>query len=371
MGLIKAFSGALGGTFADQWKDVIVAPAFDELTVVQSGVQRSINNGRGANVKGSYAIITNGSRIYVPEHTAAIILSESGIEQVVTESGGYEYSNGQESLFNKDSLKESVVDQTKERFTFGGISPDEKRILYVNLREIRNIKFGTRGPQVYHDRFYDTDLEIKAYGRLSVQITDPVKFVQNFMPANQTYYSFEDEKSRMQLLGEFIQSFITALNTLSADYRISELPGQATAVSEAIVTDTNNTSSWPERYGLTLITVAVENIELTDQSRELIREYSSNKMNLEAYENISRKASDIAAQQKIAEGIKDNGLGDSGNLIFGMGLSSNLGQQAQQHTFEMSFDQQIEAVKKLKELLDEGILTEEEFNTKKKEIMGL
>ena len=64
-------------------------------------------------------------------------------------------------------------------------------------------------------------------------------------------------------------------------------------------------------------------------------------------------------------------MGDSGNLIFGMGLSSNLGQQAQQHTYEMSFDQQIEAVKKLKELLDEGILTEDEFNTKKKEIMGL
>ena len=38
MGLIKAFSSALGGTFADQWKDVIVAPIFDELTVVQSGV---------------------------------------------------------------------------------------------------------------------------------------------------------------------------------------------------------------------------------------------------------------------------------------------------------------------------------------------
>lgn len=37
----------------------------------------------------------------------------------------------------------------------------------------------------------------------------------------------------------------------------------------------------------------------------------------------------------------------------------------------MSFDEQIEALKKLKELMDAGILTQEEFDAKKKEVMGL
>jgi hypothetical protein len=37
----------------------------------------------------------------------------------------------------------------------------------------------------------------------------------------------------------------------------------------------------------------------------------------------------------------------------------------------MSFDEQIETLKKLKDLLDAGILTQEEFDAKKKEIMGL
>jgi len=36
-----------------------------------------------------------------------------------------------------------------------------------------------------------------------------------------------------------------------------------------------------------------------------------------------------------------------------------------------SLDEQIEAVKKLKELLDAGILTQEEFDAKKRQIMGL
>ena len=37
----------------------------------------------------------------------------------------------------------------------------------------------------------------------------------------------------------------------------------------------------------------------------------------------------------------------------------------------MSIEQQIDAVKKLKELLDIGVLTQQEFDAKKKDILGL
>ena len=37
----------------------------------------------------------------------------------------------------------------------------------------------------------------------------------------------------------------------------------------------------------------------------------------------------------------------------------------------MTLEQQIDALRKLKELVDTGILSEEEFQHKKKEIMGL
>ena len=36
-----------------------------------------------------------------------------------------------------------------------------------------------------------------------------------------------------------------------------------------------------------------------------------------------------------------------------------------------SLDEQIEAVRKLKELLDVGILTQDEFETKKRQVLGL
>ena len=71
MGFIKAFSGAIGGTFADQWVD-FYKPRTDisATAAVFSAVPKSQNNGRGENYKGSENIISNGSKIVVPEGTA-------------------------------------------------------------------------------------------------------------------------------------------------------------------------------------------------------------------------------------------------------------------------------------------------------------
>ena len=55
MGFIKAFTGALGGTFADQWKDFYMP---EEGVPATAGVFRAVpkgtNNGRGSNTKGTY-----------------------------------------------------------------------------------------------------------------------------------------------------------------------------------------------------------------------------------------------------------------------------------------------------------------------------
>ena len=111
-------------------------------------------------------------------------------------------------------------------------------------------------------------------------------------------------------------------------------------------------------------------IEFSDDSRELVKQYSSKKMDMKAYDDVSQRTSNIAAQQKIAEGIRDNVLGNSGGMVYGMNIAQNLGPTAETKS-KMSLDEQIETLKKLKELVDIGILTHEEFDAKKKEIMGL
>ncbi len=76
--------------------------------------------------------------------------------------------------------------------------------------------FGLRYPRA--DRFYGVDLEIRARGSMSLKVTDPVRFVRNFVPATTVSYSFDDEGPRRQILSEFVQSFIVAINSLSISY---------------------------------------------------------------------------------------------------------------------------------------------------------
>lgn len=379
MGIFDAFTDAAASSLSDQWLDIITAGPFDEQTVVSPGIYKEQNNGRGANTKHSDGVISNGSKILVPENTAAFIFKQSGIEAIITEPGEYEYNDGEESVFSGrpeskgifDHVIDTVVDQTMERTKFGGVPKEETRIAFVNLREIRGIKFGTRGPQVYNDLFYKCDLEIFAYGTMSLQVTDPERFVRNFVPANVMSYSFNEPSARAHLIGEFLQSFSVALNSLSTEYRIAQLPSQAARIARTVIADEDNVGTWEERFGLRLAKIGVENIEFSDDSRELVKSYSSHRMQVAAYEDISQRASSMAAQQKIAQGIQDNGFGDgAAGMIFGMNMAQGLDATAASKAAG-SLDDTIETLKKLKDLLDMGILTQEEFDAKKRELMGL
>lgn len=391
MGILQAIGGAVGGTFGDQWKDIITAGHFDEHTALVPGERRNADNGRGSNGHGSEGVITNGSKIYVPENTAAFIFSQSGIENIISQPGGYEYHDGQDSIFNGDGVEKSIFKQIGERIGYGGITSDYKQIAFVNLREIRDIKFGTRGPLMYNDVFYGTDLEIFAYGSFSIRIGDPVRFIRNFVPANVTYYSFDDQRARSQILAEFLQSFTVALNALSTQYRISQLPAQANDIAVKVANDGQNAGTWPARFGFNIVKIGIENIEFSDASRELVRKFSANKMDLKAYEDVSQHASNVAAQQKIAHGVEEHGFGDAGAMMFGatfaQGINPVTGAQSHAAVAEqsaavrqpaptatvpsVSVSEQLDAVKKLKELLDAGILTQDEFDSKKKQILGL
>lgn len=393
MGVIDAMFDAFGGTLEDQWKDIVTAGDFDEHTVVAPGVRKRGQNGRGDN-HGADEVLTNGSMIYVPEGTAAFVFSQGGIEQVIAQPGGYEYRNGQATVFDAQDRQEkgigkTLFEQAANRIGFSGISADEKRISFVNLRELRAIRFGTRGPLVYNDRFYGCDLEIFSYGTFSVQVCDPVVFIRSFVPANTLSYSLDDPEARRQLTAEFLHSFISAVNSLSSEFRISELPAQANSIASAIASQSQNAATWPERFGLKLTAVAVENVEFSDQSRELVHGYSEKKMNVAAYEGVSQHAANVAAQQMIAEGVRENGFGEGGNMLFGMGVAGainplNASMPAQGATAQptqtaplsdapagQTLDEQVETLKKYKELLDAGIITQEEFDAKKRQVMGL
>ena len=171
MGIIKAIGQAIGGTLADQWLEVIEADDMSDKTVFTSGVLIR----KGQNTKGTGNTVSNGSIIHVYDNQFMMLVDGGKVVDYTAEPGYYKVDNSSlPSLFNGqfgDSLKDSF-----NRIKYGGQTPTAQKVFFINLQEIKGIKFGTRNPINYFDNFYNAELFLRAHGTYSVKITNPLQF---------------------------------------------------------------------------------------------------------------------------------------------------------------------------------------------------
>ncbi len=159
MGLIRAAIGAIDGTLADQWKDFMTVPVgIGPTAALFPAVTVGTNEGRGSNAKGSQAILTNGSRIVVPEGYGLLLFQEGALTAFVDTPGAYIWDSddvNSKSIFAGDKWSTSLVSQSWERFKFGGRPGAQQLALFVSLKELPNNKFGTQSV-IYWDDAYLT-----------------------------------------------------------------------------------------------------------------------------------------------------------------------------------------------------------------------
>ena len=229
MGIIKALTGAVGGGLADQWLEVIEPDNMTDTTVFTSGVKVRRDDRRNSNTKGTADIITDGSVIHVNPNQFMILTDGGKVIDYTAEEGYYTVSNSSmPSLFNGnfgDALKESF-----SRIKYAGVTPQKQKVYYINLQEIKGIKFGTRTPVNYFDNFYNAELFLRAHGTYSIKITDPLLFFREVIPRNDNTVDINDINE--QYLSEFLEALQAAINQMSADgVRISFVPSKGRAVS--------------------------------------------------------------------------------------------------------------------------------------------
>lgn len=378
MGLISAGIGAVGGTLADQWIDFFTAPAFDEQTLVAPGVLRERNNGRGSNERGSTNIVTDGSRIAVPENTAVIITDGGGIVSVSTEPGYFVFRNdGQPSLFSGSGPRKSLVTQSWERFKFGGEPGQQQLVYFVNLREVRNQKFGTPGPLPYQDfslvppgSSQAPVLRLKARGQYSVRIVDPILFFRSFLPSNVQSYTLADNAASSQLTQEFITAFQAAVQSLSRTTDIASLAAHGPRLAAALTNEGGPEGSWIERFGLEVVGVAISAIEYDQASRELMDKYNKGVL-------LGGGVGNAYAQATVADSalaMADSGEGGAGMVGLAMGLGA-IGGTASGLTqpttaAEATSPDPVAVLGQLKAMLDQGLITQEQYTAKQQEILN-
>lgn len=377
MGLVSAAVGAGGGTLADQWIDFFTAPAFDEQTLVSPGVFQERNNGRGSNRRASTNIVSDGSRVVVPENTAVIVTDGGGIVSVSAEPGYFVFRNdGMPSLFAGSGFRNSLISQSWERIKFGGQPGQQQLIYFINLRESRNQKFGTPGALPYKDFSLVSDgdsqvpvLRLKARGQYTVRIVDPICFFRNFLPANVRSYSLADNAANSQLTQEFITTFQAALQTLSRSTDIASLAAHGPELAKALTNEGGPGGSWVERFGLEVVGVSISAIEYDQASLELMDKYNKGVLLGGGVGNAYAQATVADSALAMAEG----GEGGSGLIGLAMGLGAISGTvsgltQPTTPAAETLADP-VAVLTELKAMLEQGLITQEQYAAKQQEVL--
>ena len=231
MGIIRAVTDAVSGALADQWLEVIEPDQMSDRTVFTAGVQMRQGE-RNSNTKRTSAVVSNGSVIHVYPNQFMLLVDGGKIVDYTAEEGYYTVNNSSEpSLFNGDlgdSVKESF-----NRVRFGGTTPYAQKVFYVNLQEIKGIKFGTTNPVNYFDSFYNSELFLRAFGTYSIKVVDPIKFYTEAIPKNAEHVDISDINE--QYLSEFLGALQAAINQMSADgVRISHVTSKNMELSRYI-----------------------------------------------------------------------------------------------------------------------------------------
>ena len=312
MGIIKAAADLVKGNLGDQWLEVYEAENMGDQTVFTRGVQIR----RGQNTKGTDNTVSNGSVVHVYDNQFMILVDGGKIVDYTAEPGYYTINNSAlPSMLNGqfgDSLSEAF-----KRFKYGGQTPTKQKVYFINLQEIKGIKFGTRQPVNYYDSFYNAELFLRAHGTYSIKITNPLQFYAEAIPKNTDHVEIDEINE--QYLSEFLEALQSAINQMSADgIRISFVSSKARELGKYMAGILDE--EWNQMRGMEVQAVGIS-ISYNEESQKLIN-----------LRNEGATLSDPTiregyVQAAAARGLEAAGSNANGAMagFMGMGMAGNIG----------------------------------------------
>lgn len=313
MGIIKAATGAIGSSLADQWLEVIEPDEMGAQTLFTKGVKMR----KGANVKNSDDTISNGSVIHVYDNQFMMLVDGGKIIDYTAEPGYFTVNNSSLPSMFQGQL-EDAVKETFSRFKFAGVTATAQKVFYINLQEIKGIRFGTRNPINYFDNFYNAELFLRAHGTYSIKITDPLKFYSEVVPRNGSRVGVNEINE--QYLSEFLEALQASINQMASEgMRISFVTSKARELGTYMANILDE--EWGQTRGMEIQSVGIASISYDETSQKLINMRNQGAM---LSDPLVREG---YMQGSIAHGLESAGANPNGSLsgFMGMGVGMQAG----------------------------------------------
>ncbi len=290
--------------------------------------------------------IKNASKLIVAPGQGCVVVYDGKVSGVLTEPDIYSMETSNHpfitSLLNLAQRSES---EHKMRFYF------------FRTAEVVNVLWGTASPVKYIEPDYKLPVTLGACGNFSIKIADAGRMFTTLL-GTMSNYSVADVQ-------ELVSSRIVApLSSFLAEkaYPYREVDSHLMDLSNELK---ERTATELEQLGLELIDFRVNSVTFDEDTMDRIGRIA----NMTAEQRAAAEVDlDYVSMQKL-EALRDAARNEGG--LAGAGLQLGAGVQLAKDVFKtQAADDSTERLRKLKKLLDEQLITEEEYEKKKNEILS-
>ena len=296
--------------------------------------------------------IKQGSQVIVREGQCAVFMKGGALADIM--------GPGTFTLTTENLPLLSTLAAFKHAFN----SPVKADLYFVNTRQFVDNAWGTRNPIMMRDPDLGM-IRVRAFGRFAFRIEDVVQFSREVLAARKLFSTTDIVSYLASIIGESVATTLAKSGVSALDFAMGYREHGARVAEEA-----SRTSS---SLGIRFTNVVVENASLPDEVEQLIDEQSGialarkDMASFLEYQN-ARALRDAAKQEGGLAGL---GAGAALGGIMAERLSSASPPVAQKADEHADTAQIAQALRELKALVDEGILSQGEFEAKKKHLLGL
>ncbi|MEN3041146.1 MAG: SPFH domain-containing protein [Bacteroidia bacterium] len=304
--------------------------------------------------------IKMGAQLTVRESQVAILVNEGKIADV--------YQPGRHEL----TTRNMPILTNLKGWKYGFESPFKVDVYFVSTREFQNLRWGTQQPVMVEDAELSL-VPIRAFGTFAIRVKDAATFFREFAGTDPVVTIDEFLEGGFRSL--VVTHFSHALKRSGRS--IAEINAQANQLGDILMPILQ-----PEfqRVGIELTRFLVESVTLPEEIQKQLIEQDLEMRRLRKKVGLSQEVQDMSKFLQFQAGQameKGDGAGaglarSALELSLGMQMAQQM-QSGNSPTQKASAEERaqiLQTLKELAELKNAGILTEEEFEAKKKELLS-
>ena len=265
---------------------------------------------------------------------------------------------------------------------FGGETPFAAEVWFINRHAKRDLRWGTRAPIPLIDPVYKVPVNVRAFGQWGIRVDDSRSLITQLVG---TLNELSTETIVAYFIGEIVQRLSDTLSKYFVESGVSIFHANS-RLNELSVTIADAVRTEFKRFGLEVVNFNVERISMPEEDMQKFQQILGKVLEIDQLSKAqvgsgytTVRTFDVLDKVASTEGgtagdLLAGGLGVGvalgAGLPFGQQISQAIGsQRSQPPASSSSPDDTVSKLQTLKRLLENELISQSEFDARKKQIL--